>query len=225
MSAQFSVTRDALIERVGDELMVVVPGNNEYIKLSGNVADVLLGIQRGHPVSSSDPALGQLEELGVITTRGTSRRGLITAGAVGAGAGIAMLSMPAAAAASSPGTTSEEETNRGGVSGFCEPGTPIEGIWFAGTTSPKRLTIAAVFTGVAGSPPQPTDLSLRSPDGEPYTLNPQPSVTFSGETLVEWRFESDQLVDSWNEGSGWCANFGFQDVTYLITEFNPPPPL
>jgi len=90
-----------IVERVGDDLMVIVPGNNDVVSLSGRPADVLADVQEGRVVDPSEPALKTLNDLGIVTSPGMSRRGLITAGALGAGAGVVMLSMPAAAAAGS----------------------------------------------------------------------------------------------------------------------------
>ena len=101
MLGKYSVTPGVLIEHVGNELIVVVPGNNDYVKLSGEAAEVLLSVKTGNSVSGSDIALANLEHLGVITATGVSRRSVIKAGAIGAGAGIAVLSMPGVAAASS----------------------------------------------------------------------------------------------------------------------------
>jgi len=101
MFDKYSVTSGVLVERVGDDVMVVVPGNNDFIKLSGEAADVLLRVQAGHTMLGSETVLSELEELGVVTGAGMSRRGLIKAGAIGAGTGIAVMAMPSVAAASS----------------------------------------------------------------------------------------------------------------------------
>jgi len=95
------VSPGVIVERVGDDLMVVVPGASDVVSLSGRPADVLLDVQAGRDVDPLDPALKTLSDLGIVTSPGMSRRGLITAGALGAGAGVVMLSMPAAAAAGS----------------------------------------------------------------------------------------------------------------------------
>ena len=96
-----SVKPGVIVERVGDDLMVIVPGNSDVVKLTGGVAEVLLDISAGKSVDLSDPAVVDLLELGIVSTPGVSRRGLIKAGAIGAGAGIAVLAMPSVAAASS----------------------------------------------------------------------------------------------------------------------------
>ena len=98
---KYSLTAGVIVERVGDDLMVVVPGNSDVVSLSGRPAEMLLDVKTGRKVDSSDPALRDLVDLGVISAPGLSRRGLIRVGAVGAGAGIAVLAMPGVAAASS----------------------------------------------------------------------------------------------------------------------------
>jgi hypothetical protein len=90
-----------VVEQVGDDVLVVVPGTTEALRLSGEAAKTVLTIQAGESVSSSDPVVGELVARGVVEVPGLSRRGLIRAGAVGAGAGIAVLAMPSVAAASS----------------------------------------------------------------------------------------------------------------------------
>jgi len=95
------IAHGVLIERVGEELVVVVPGSNEAIRVTGETAVTLTHIQSGAQVDTRSIAMRELLELGVIEVPGFSRRGLIAAGAVGAGAGIAVLAMPGVAAASS----------------------------------------------------------------------------------------------------------------------------
>lgn len=62
---------------------------------------MFLDIQTGRTHNASGRLLSDLEALGMIETSGMSRRGLIKAGAIGAGAGIAVMAMPGVAAASS----------------------------------------------------------------------------------------------------------------------------
>lgn len=96
-----TLTPGVIVERVGDDLMVVVPGNSDVVSLSGRPAEVLVDVQEGKDVDPSEPALKTLNDLGIVTSPGMSRRGLIKAGAIGAGAGIAVMAMPSVAAASS----------------------------------------------------------------------------------------------------------------------------
>lgn len=102
---KYSLTPGVLIERVGGDLMVVVPGKSNFVRLSGSVAEVLLDVQAGRSVSSSHSALSDLVNLGILNPPGMSRRGLVKAGAVGVGAGIAVMAMPSVAMASSASAT------------------------------------------------------------------------------------------------------------------------
>ena len=128
-----SVTPGVIVERVGDDLMVIIPGNTDVVSLSGRVADILLDVKAGKTVDSNDPAVHDLITLGVLTAPGMSRRGLITAGAIGAGAGIAIMAMPAAAAAlSGPGDEDDDDDDE--VAGGFQPTgdeVPLAGFqWF-----------------------------------------------------------------------------------------------
>jgi len=95
------IAQGVLIEKVGEELVVVIRGSNEAIRVTGETAVTLTHIQSGAQVDTRSTAIRELLELGIIEVPGFSRRGLIAAGAVGAGAGIAVLAMPGVAAASS----------------------------------------------------------------------------------------------------------------------------
>lgn len=83
--------------------MVMMPGNTDILRISGPAADTLRTIVAGQPVDPSAPTVLELANQGIISTSGMSRRGLIRAGAIGAGAGIAVLAMPSVAAAASGG--------------------------------------------------------------------------------------------------------------------------
>jgi hypothetical protein len=100
-SPQVTISSGIISERVGDELLVIVPGRTDTVRLSGHAADLFLDIQAGKKVDGSDPVVADLVDLGVVQASGMSRRGLIKAGAIGAGAGIAVMAMPGLAAASS----------------------------------------------------------------------------------------------------------------------------
>lgn len=97
----YSLADGLIVERLGDDLMVIVPGRTDVVSLSGRPAKIVIDLQAGTGVEPSEPALRDLVDLGVITAPGLSRRGLIKVGAAGAGASIAVLAMPGVAAASS----------------------------------------------------------------------------------------------------------------------------
>ena len=96
------LAKGVIVENVGPDLLLVVPGRVHALRLTGDAAEAFLKIQAGGYVDSNNPVVKELASQGVVELPGVSRRGLIKAGAVGAGAGIAVLAMPGAAAASSP---------------------------------------------------------------------------------------------------------------------------
>lgn len=96
-----SINPGVIVEPLGDDLMVVVPGSKEVVCLSGRPAEIVLDLQAGKNIDPSDPAVSDLAGLGIVSTPGLSRRGMIKASAVGIGAGIAVMAMPGVAAASS----------------------------------------------------------------------------------------------------------------------------
>lgn len=102
MKPSIALASGVVVEPVGDEALVIVPGQTDVIRLTGPTAQAVIDICGGAPVSVSDSLLSHLVDLGIVTVPGLSRRGLIKAGALGAGAGIAVLAMPTVASASSP---------------------------------------------------------------------------------------------------------------------------
>ena len=125
-----SVPAGVIVERVGDDLMVVVPGNTDVVSLSGRPAEVLLDVQAGRRVDSSDPALRDLVDMGIVSAPGVSRRGLMKAGAIGAGAGIAVFAMPSVAGASSSNDADDDDDDDDVV-----PDVFLTGIWSESGTS------------------------------------------------------------------------------------------
>ncbi len=101
MSRIVSVAPGVVVEGVGDDLMVIVPGRSDVVSLSGRPAQVLANVRSGMNVDWADPALRDLVDLGIVAAPGLSRRGLIKAGAIGVGAGVASLALPTAAYAAS----------------------------------------------------------------------------------------------------------------------------
>lgn len=100
-SAQLA--KGVVLEQVGSDLWVVVPGRLDVLRLTGEAALMLSKIQSGVGVDLTSPVARELISLGIVEIPGISRRGLIKAGAIGAGAGIAVMALPGIAAASSGG--------------------------------------------------------------------------------------------------------------------------
>ena len=91
-----------VVENMGTTVLVMIPGQHDVLTLTGPAADVVNAVVAGQPVSKGlEPEVELLLSAGVLTSP-MSRRNLLRAGAIGAGAGIAALSMPSVAAASSP---------------------------------------------------------------------------------------------------------------------------
>jgi hypothetical protein len=95
------IARGVIVETVGAELLVVVPGTLEALRLTGEAAATLSKIRTGMWVDPTKPEVAELMSRGIVEMPGISRRGLVKAGAIGAGAGIAVMAMPAATFASS----------------------------------------------------------------------------------------------------------------------------
>jgi hypothetical protein len=88
------------VEQLGGEVLVFIT-SGDVARLTGDAADIVLGLQAGRPVDLNHPMASDLVDRRILVVPGLSRRGLITAGAAGAVAGITMVAMPGAAMASS----------------------------------------------------------------------------------------------------------------------------
>lgn len=90
-----------VVEKVGNGVFVLRPGQAEVLRLHGHAADVVARISSGEAVDWSSPGVSDLSDAGIVTAPGLSRRNLMRAGAVAAGAGIGVLALPHAAVAAS----------------------------------------------------------------------------------------------------------------------------
>jgi hypothetical protein len=99
-SARFRVAQGVVVEEMGNELVVMVPGSTQVLSLTGAAAETVRKSRSGEIVLVN-AVTDELASAGVLESSAFSRRALIKAGAIGAGAGIAVLALPAAAAASS----------------------------------------------------------------------------------------------------------------------------
>jgi hypothetical protein len=106
---QWSLRDGVVLEEVGAELLVYLPGKSAVFRLLGEDARFVSALRRGDPLIDYDASnLSSLLDSGIIvSSRETSgngadrRRFLITAGSLGLG-GLATLALPVAAVASSP---------------------------------------------------------------------------------------------------------------------------
>lgn len=119
MKRTVNLSSGIVVEQLAGEVLVVSPGN-DVLRLSGAPADVVLDLQAGKQVDSSHPSVSDLVQLGIVTVSGLSRRSLVKTGVFGAGAGIAVLSLPTVAAAST-------EPGNGGA--LCLDGVPRIGLY------------------------------------------------------------------------------------------------
>ena len=121
MQPKISLAKGLLIERIGGALLVVVPGKSEVIRLDGEAAELVVALSESRALEADETLLSELRELGIVGAAGLSRRSLVKAGAVGIGAGIAVLSMPSVAVASSTCNDGGSGTYRdygGGLTAF-----------------------------------------------------------------------------------------------------------
>ena len=95
-----SIAPGVMIESIAEDLLVMVPGREQVLRLSGEAAELVRTVQAGGQVDLSSDSAVELVELGVVGgVTALSRRGLLRAGAVGTGIGMAALAMPSVAAA------------------------------------------------------------------------------------------------------------------------------
>jgi hypothetical protein len=170
-TSRITVPTGVVAQRVGQELVVLIPGRAEVVKLTGEAAEVFLDIQAGRTVQASDDIVSGLEAQGVIEIPGLSRRGLIKAGAIGAGAGIAVMAMPSVAAAASPSSTFEGEAYWGwlsfGNNGNYDTGT----LRFRVDAGSEIFTAQPTGLTISGAIPVPTKLLGTVSSPIPRTFN------------------------------------------------------
>jgi hypothetical protein len=98
----FTITPGAVIELIGNEAVVMLPGSTSVMRVSEEQAHTLRAIEAGHTPGLPAQTVESLIDAGIVVSEaGMSRRSLVKAGAIGAGAGIAVMAMPGVAAASS----------------------------------------------------------------------------------------------------------------------------
>ena len=101
MSERFSLATGVVIERVGDDLVALIP-EAKVVTLTGQAADVVGRVMAGEDVEPSNEAVVALVDAGVLTApAGLTRRKVMQLGAVATGVGVATLALPSVAAAAS----------------------------------------------------------------------------------------------------------------------------
>jgi hypothetical protein len=219
-----------VVEPVGDDCVVMTPQNTDVLRLTGDTATLLTRVIAGEPVDHTSDTVTELARLGVVelSNAGMSRRGLITAGA--AGAGIAILAMPSVAAASS-----DPEGPNGALA--CAPGTEVV---FAGWEFDPYLVIYVDWNpdtpvpgiGAGGEDYPGGSLTIlfggkfyESTDAVDYDadVNGTAGVTFYFDK-IDPRSEADEAAndaaESWEASfQEACGNFTVGDIVYRIDNF------
>jgi len=222
-----SIAPGVIIEHVGADLMVMVPGSTEVIKLSGDAAHTIHAIQaEATPVLPSGTVSELIDRGIVVSQAGMSRRGLITAGALGAGAGVVMLSMPAAAAAGSGpelnggnGDVDDEDDDKddNGAGASCLPGTPVTVDSFTYDGDDEELI---VFVDGLDINEVRSHMTINFADGESIGSDSRVAVG----NLIRWIFkltptEFNAIKDDFSSA---CANFTIGTETFVISSFPSP---
>lgn len=92
----------AIIETLGNDVLVIRPGQSQATHLRGEHARCLDHVRHDRSLDAISPrVLSDLITRGLLVERGVSRRTVIGGGVAGVGAGLVTLSLPTVAAASS----------------------------------------------------------------------------------------------------------------------------
>jgi hypothetical protein len=234
---RLSVAKDIVVENLGDDLLVMVPGHPDVVRLTGAAADTVRAVKAGEPVDAESEIVVELSERGIVrSSHPITRRGLVKAGAIGAGAGIAVLSMPSVAAAASGGLSLtggglEWNTLQVNTAGTLEDGTNLEtGSYvqfqindrsFTRQRKPGPLTItgpASFLATFASQPAQLLEFVANSGDGD-YVFWVHVASRNASETY-NFEFPNEPL----NPPAPITGEFTWDGATYEVT-FAPPQPL
>jgi hypothetical protein len=198
-TSHFTMNSGVIAERVGDELLVLLPGRTDAVRLTGHSADVFLDIQAGNKVDASEPAVAALIDLGIVDASGLSRRGLIKAGAISVGAGLAVMVMPSAAAAASQVVVN------------------LSGRWYQAQPSPSFYILAVHNPGIFPTrvPDLPPDLSVEDPS-RGVTRERVLAGFDARANSWEWRDPEIASFDLANQGQR-IGTFTFDGVIYRVT--------
>ena len=102
MKNSVTIVDGIVMERIGNEALVNVPGSSTALRVSAEALLVIDQVNAGCTVDLGDPVVAQLITAGVLRTHTLlTRRGVVRAGAIGVGAGVVSLAMPSVAMASS----------------------------------------------------------------------------------------------------------------------------
>ena len=213
-SPRIVLSPHAVIEDLGHEVMVVVPGQSSALKLSGPHAEAVRSLQAGRSVYVPTDVVVELADWGVVQQKATmSRRSLIRAGAVGAGAGVAALAMPSVAAASSP----DSGDDNGDDSGPVFDGWQVTSVGWGTTSSADNalsVTVAAIDTNG-----QLNTVYREIPSGRSGTVTFQDNTTLAVQTADTdniFRAEAPIASGVWRSSAN-VIEFEFDGETYNIS--------
>jgi hypothetical protein len=207
--AKFWLSENLLIEKVGEETLVMHADSLESLRLTGEAAKIVEELQQnGRSSLPQSDAAAELLSAGILKTEqpsGLTRRSLLKSGAIGVGAGVATLALPTAAYASS-------------VS-YVE----VTGVWVPrGGSGAKFLNNDYAWPDALGSSPTgtaPSALTIVSLAGltTPYTV-PLRTYDADGEDYVDWDDTTDNF-DGLFAGTA-VGTFSWGGVDYRMT-FSP----
>lgn len=101
---RYRLASGVVVEDVGNDVLVFLPGSSEILRLSGEPAEFLRSVVAGRAPDSVDSGVvPRLIELDVLSSPAISRRHFVGASAVTVGAGFSVMALPQAAAAASGG--------------------------------------------------------------------------------------------------------------------------
>jgi len=122
----FSLNHDLHVETVDTAHLVLVPGRDEVLRLTGLEAEAFALARSGTDTVPDRlaPAMAGLVEAGIVTTDRWSRRTVLRLGGAAAAAGIATIALPGVAAAGSPTTTTPSPDSTSAPTTTIDPAPP-----------------------------------------------------------------------------------------------------
>jgi hypothetical protein len=116
----YSLAPEIVVERIGDDVIVMDSSSAQVSHLTGQAAEVVWSVANNIPLSKmSDAVVRQLMNAGIVNSSSeVYRRTVLGMGAMGLGATVTALTLPAVAAASSVVTLSGIWANDTGTGRF-----------------------------------------------------------------------------------------------------------
>ena len=213
--ALFWLADNLLIEKVGEETLVMHADSLDSMRITGEAAKIVQELQeQGRSSLVQSDATASLLSAGILKTEqpsGLTRRSLLKSGAIGVGAGVATLALPTAAYASSVSYVE--------VTGEWAPNLAPPGAAFYNAVDDWPDDLGADPTGTA-----PSALTIVSLAGvaTPFTVpvTDYDTTGIAGADFVVW---DDTTRDFTGLGAGTAVGtFSWGGVDYRMT-FSPEP--